>query len=327
MVNFFQHAMNPTWYHGHGKKPPYFEGWYYKLVSADEKHRFAIIPGVFINEDSKKTHSFIQVLNGNTGESYYHKFGSFEAEKNDFKVRVDRSHFSEERISLDIDDADGVVQGELTFTNLTPIPTNLLNPGIMGWYSWVPNMECNHGVISMGHEINGTLTINGEEIDFTGGHGYMEKDWGESFPNSYIWMQSNHFETENVSLSASIATIPFMGRKFAGFIVALMVGDKLYRFATYNNSKVDVLTVNDNTVTWSMHNGDYALDIVATRTEGGLLKGPERHEMGKRVEETMQATVSVTLSTLDGFRKTPLFSDEGRNMGLEVVGDLGMLLK
>ncbi|MEZ4893124.1 MAG: tocopherol cyclase family protein [Saprospiraceae bacterium] len=39
------------------------------------------------------------------------------------------------------------------------------------------------------------LTINGEELDFTGGKGYMEKDWGRSFPSAYFWMQTNHFRS------------------------------------------------------------------------------------------------------------------------------------
>jgi len=29
--------LNPGVYHGVNKKPPFFEGWYYKLVSADER--------------------------------------------------------------------------------------------------------------------------------------------------------------------------------------------------------------------------------------------------------------------------------------------------
>jgi hypothetical protein len=48
-------------YHGHGKQPPFFEGWYYKLVSADETHRIAVIPGVQLGEDG---HAFVQVLDG-----------------------------------------------------------------------------------------------------------------------------------------------------------------------------------------------------------------------------------------------------------------------
>ena len=37
--------LNPSTYHGTRQKPPFFEGWYFKMVSADEKHKIAIIPG------------------------------------------------------------------------------------------------------------------------------------------------------------------------------------------------------------------------------------------------------------------------------------------
>jgi hypothetical protein len=63
----------------------------------------------------------------------------------------------------------------------------------MGWYSYVPFMECYHGLISIDHKLQGSLQINGQEIDFTEGKGYAEKDWGTSFPEGYVWMQSNHF--------------------------------------------------------------------------------------------------------------------------------------
>jgi hypothetical protein len=41
-------TLNPGVYHGLNKKPPFFEGWYYKLVSADERDKVAIIPGVIL---------------------------------------------------------------------------------------------------------------------------------------------------------------------------------------------------------------------------------------------------------------------------------------
>ena len=36
--------MHPEWYHGHDRKPPLFEGWYFKLVDPSGEHRYAIIP-------------------------------------------------------------------------------------------------------------------------------------------------------------------------------------------------------------------------------------------------------------------------------------------
>ena len=46
-----------------------------------------------------------------------------------------------------------------------------------------------------------------------------------------------------------------------------------------------------------------------------------------RVDETMKATVHMRLSILDGFRKTLIYEGEGKHTGLEVVGDLSMLLR
>ena len=42
MPSFIQRVMHPEWYHGHGKRPPFFEGWYFtpdressKIVSTE----------------------------------------------------------------------------------------------------------------------------------------------------------------------------------------------------------------------------------------------------------------------------------------------------
>jgi tocopherol cyclase len=327
MTNYVTRVLHPDWYHGHGKKPPFFEGWYFKVINQAEDERFAFIPGVFINKDPKKTHAFVQVLDGMAGRAWYHTLGSFEAAKDAFDVHVGGSHFRADSIALDIDDEVGRIRGELQFEQLTPYPVTLTSPGIMGWYGWLPFMECNHGVVSLNHTIRGTLDIYGKTIDFTGGKGYTEKDWGQSFPTGYVWMQTNHFENSSVSFTGSIATIPNLGFTFPGFIVVLLVDGQLYRFTTYNNSRVDKLIVSDTSVEWVLYNAQHELRIRAQRAEGGLLKGPEKTDMHKRVDETMRASVELELNALMHTRKQTIFAGQGRNMGLEVVGDLGMLLK
>jgi hypothetical protein len=61
----------------------------------------------------------------------------------------------------------------------------------------------------------------------------------------------------------------------------------------------------------------------ALRAEGGLLYGPTRQEMHKRVDETMNARLSVTLRQRNG---SLLFQETGRHAGMEVQGDLARLL-
>lgn len=46
----------------------------------------------------------------------------------------------------------------------------------MGPFSFVPFMEYYHGILSMDHNIEGSLEHNGKIISFDQGKGYMEKD-------------------------------------------------------------------------------------------------------------------------------------------------------
>ena len=326
MINYVQRVMNPAWYHGRGAKPPFFEGWYYKLVNQDESQRWAIIPGVFVNEESTKSHAFVQVLNGNTGASYYHRFGTFKAEENAFDITIGRTnHFTLEQFSLDFADEHGAISGELRFEGLQPWPISILSPGVMGWYAWLPTMQTYHGVLSFDHHIDGQLNLYGETVDFTGGRGYIEKDWGQSFPEGYIWMQSNHFETAGTSLTASIARVPNTSDT-RGFIVGLWHDGDLYSFTTYNNTEIEKLIIDEHTVEWIMYRNDAELHITAQRASGGLLKGPEVDGMNMRVAETMQATIDYQLYEIFGPRKTLIAQGTGRNAGLEVVGDIELLL-
>jgi tocopherol cyclase len=41
--------------------------------------------------------------------------------------------------------------------------------------------------------------VGGRRVDFSGGSGYIEKDWGRSFPRAWIWAQSNTFTQPGTS--------------------------------------------------------------------------------------------------------------------------------
>jgi len=83
-------------------------------------------------------------------------------------------------------------------------------------------MECYHGILSMDHAIEEFVEAEGIRTDLRGGRGYIEKDWGASMPSSWIWMQTNHFDRVGVSLSGSIAKIPWLGNYFTGYIFGFL---------------------------------------------------------------------------------------------------------
>lgn len=334
---FQRNTWRPDAYHGYKKKANYFEGWYFKLVSADERTRLAIIPGVFLGPKAEDHHCFVQTLDGVTGRTTYHRYPieQFWAHKHEFNIHVGPNRFSADEIALQIDDAERRIAGTLRFIDLTPWPITLAAPGIMGWYALVPFMECYHGVVSLDHAIEGLLAVDGAAVDFHGGRGYTEKDWGAAFPRAWIWMQSNHFERPGISLTASVARIPWLRSAFRGFIVGFWYDDLLYRFATYTGALVERLEVTDEAVHWAMTGapleGDktaHRLEITARRHGPGsdLLHAPVRTGMERRVLESLTATLEVRLVRLDLQGEQVVFEGTGRNAGLEVGGEVAELL-
>lgn len=315
MKNKISALFHPEQYHGWNKTRKFFEGWYYKIIDQSENHAFAFIPGIAMDENGVQQ-SFIQILDGKNLTAEYHKFeaNQFIPKEGKFEVTVADSFFSKSKIQLNLPS----VKGELQFKNQVPWPSSWYSPGIMGPFSFVPFMQCYHGILSMDHSIHGSLNINGKDIDFTNGRGYMEKDWGRSFPSGYIWMQSNHFSEAGISLKASVAKIPWMGTSFVGFIAGVWLKDHLIEFTTYNFTRLRKSFANEKQVDLVMENGKHRLEIKAHREAATQLASPISGFMDGRIEESMTARIEVILTN----KKTGkiLLEDTGRNAGLEVAG-------
>ncbi len=194
----------------------------------------------------------------------------------------------------------------------------------MGWFAYVPFMECYHGVLSFDHAVSGSLIIGGQTADFTGGRGYMEKDWGKSFPRGWVWMQTNHFAEVGTCLTASVARIPWLGQAFPGFLAGLWHGGRLYRFATYTGARLEQFAITDARVAFSMQDGRHRLEVEAKRSKGGLLHAPFRTAMIQRLMESLTAEVSVRLVERRTGRE--IFSGTGANAGLEIGGEIHSIL-
>ncbi len=317
LQNKIRAIFNPEHFQGWAQKRRYFEGWYFKVINKPETKAFAFIPGIAMDESGKKQ-AFIQVLDGKMQTAHYHKFPPelFVPSPDKFEVAIDGNRFSRNSIQLNLRD----LKGSLQFSETVPWPSHWYSPGIMGPYTFVPFMECYHGIVSMDHKISGHLEVNGEMLNFDNGRGYTEKDWGHSFPSAYIWMQTNHFSKPGFSIKASVAKIPFLGRWFVGFIVGIWLGDRLVQFTTYNRSKLRKSVVDADKVELLLENQTYRLEIIARRGLSTSLASPILGLMDGRIEESMNACIEVNLTERKSGKT--IFCDVGRNAGLEVAGKI-----
>jgi tocopherol cyclase len=329
MINSFLRTLyNPVLYHGHGKRKNFFEGWFYKVVDRYGEHVYSFIPGIFFGKKRSDSHAFIQVMDGKSGETFYHRYGDqeFTSARDVYDLQIATNRFQQDKIILDIVREEQSVRGTLQFSNISPWPVTLRSPGIMGWYSYVPFMECNHGIVSLDHSVEGSLTIGTTKIDFSGGKGYIEKDWGKSFPEAWIWIQSNHFNKPRTSLVASVAKIPWFFSSFRGFIIGLLHNGRLYRFATYTGAKIEKLLLEEDYITLAVRDKRFQLDIRTKRGKTGMLYAPYLSGMIQRTAESLDALTEVRLTDINSGDSTILFEGIGKHSGLDINGNIKEIL-
>lgn len=306
----------PEVFQGNLDKKNYFEGWYYKHVSADLKKVLIFIPGISLNESD--SHAFIQIIDGITGESEYvtYPVSLFSWNRDDLFLKIGNSTFTDRYISLDIDRGKFRITGRIDYIGVTKYPRKLLSPGIMGWYSFVPSMECKHGIVSADHNLSGALILNYHPADFSGGKGYIEKDWGTSFPESWIWIQANNFENRDSSLSFSVAKIPWRGKFFIGFIAFLYHKKKFHIFSTYNGSKIIEIKNSDDEVLIALRNKKHTLRLSATKSHSGILKAPYSGNMTRGIRESNDSNVSIAFYDA---RYSVIYTDTSPRAGIEII--------
>lgn len=292
------------------KNQNYFEGWYFK--NTNNENGISFIPGINIQNENKKT--FIQVITNDSSYYVNYDIKDFEYSLNPFFIKIGNNFFSKDGIHINIKEQNLNIYGEVKYSKGENINTNILAPNIMGPFSYIPFMECNHAILCMKNYASGSIKINSHDINFNNDIGYIEKDWGCSFPKSYIWCQGNNFKSSNASFMLSIANIPFKIFEFRGLICVIKIDDKEYKFTTYNNSKILKYDVNKS-INIILKKGDYEINVKSNKDEGLKLSAPVKGRMQKDIYESISSKITVTLK----YKNNIIFSDTSSNCGLEVV--------
>jgi hypothetical protein len=189
--------------------------------------------------------------------------------------------------------------------------------------------------------------------------GYLEKDWGHSFPSIWIWGQANQWinlpSTSSASLFFSLALIPwYFNLEFAGFLVVFEYNHQFYRFNTYLQSIVNDLSVDKDTNQLSFNVYDllfeYKLHISTHLNQheninGAPLYGPRHGRMEKFVKEILTKNIyfdvqlfkliqnTTIISNKDahdpfvqhGYSEEIIFQGRAQNVALEIEGNVKWL--
>ncbi|MFT7120029.1 MAG: hypothetical protein ACJAZ9_000198 [Neolewinella sp.] len=298
MENFLKRrraTSHPTRFQGWGRSKNYFEGWYFKVVIPEQNLAFAFIPGISYATDGT-SHSFLQVLDGVKATSAYHRYDTedFQPAEEEFSLKLGPHFFATNQLRVDLPG----LKLDLELYNIHPWQKRPMAAGIMGYYGYIPKMQCYHGLVSYYHDLAGKVTIDGVEYDAAGGVGYTEKDWGSGFPSAWVWCQSNHLSgTERpASLMASVANIPWLGSSFTGFLATFLFEGELHLFTTWARSQVQAEFSEAGEVKLTFSAPGKRLTVKGKPAPGGDLVSPVTGQaMTGRINESLQAELDVEL--------------------------------
>jgi hypothetical protein len=340
---------SPASFQGRRKKLDYFEGWYFKHSGGIDEGVWSFIPGIALGREKDSGYAFVQVIEGKTGRSWWFQYPveEFHASETGLDIRVGKNRFTDKGIEFDLSDGTSRISGAFAYGGFSIPRFPFWSPGVMGPFTFMPGMECNHGLVSLDHRVDGRLEVDGHPVSIDDGRGYIEKDWGNSMPESWIWAQSNDFPQRGDSLMLSVAKIPWFGSSFRGFLCLFSHNGVNHIFTTYNGSKIVDLSVTDEKVLCRISRGKKAirgamvcgikvdgwesdgesLEISVTKSQGAKVGGVKAHEgilrapvaglLSRRIAEAVDARLAVRY-----FRPgDAIYETASPLAGLEIAGD------
>ncbi|NRA46256.1 MAG: hypothetical protein HRU09_14985 [Oligoflexales bacterium] len=164
-----------------------FEGWYARVT--DEKCSFAIIAGE--NVKGQKAYPMVSyIFNDQSGKTerktWYPDRYSVDRGNNDFIWRSNGCSFSKDHIKLNTDD----LNLDVSFVNRRPL---YLLPGPEFPFEKALSSHWNvFGVADASYQLKTADT----EIKSRTAKGHIETNWGQEFPESWVWSQAIDLEND-----------------------------------------------------------------------------------------------------------------------------------
>lgn len=279
----------PTTLRGNFERNKYFEGWFQKIYSKKYNASFVIIYG-YATRNTEDTLGFIQILIPNKAPQiiYFNK-NEISCDSEQHIVRMGENLLTTETIQINAND----INIRLKLMN-NQVKQTFKNS--MGYSYFLPNLPCYHSVLNTGHQVTGEIQQKEAGYVLNNDMGYLEKNWGTSFPESYIWLHAVDPHDSKVSMLFSLAEIKWIGKKFIKHVGHFHYDNKqidlrsLMSFATSNpSSSKDKYQIR-------MISKTIQLDILIVFGNKVLLKGPQEGVLSSDIIHYIDADIQIQFS-------------------------------
>ncbi|MGM0478329.1 MAG: tocopherol cyclase family protein [Bacteroidota bacterium] len=272
-----------------------FEGYYFK-ISDREGQVVIFIVGICRRND--EAFAFLQVAHHRSSKPQLYKYplSSLLASKTDVSFQLGNNHFSAEGIYIREKDCSV----RLTFDTVSAWKRTSLHPSIMGPLAYVPGVECKHDIIASHLHATGECRIAHQKIHFHRGDGYIDKNWGTSFPSSYYWGHAHAFSASNLSIQFAKGK-PKWGviqpEVHVGFI---RLENSITTFSSHNGGKLELFNEKENQTKIILKNRKWKVELVISNAASTSLYAPHKGQLSQSISESIGGYSEVTIYRKDG---------------------------
>lgn len=267
----------------------FFEGWYLKFI-LDQHNTISLIPS--IHRQGQFVQGSLQTIfskdNVSKTVSTTYSPSNYEITL-PFQFQLGENLISSNQVIIN----EPHLNFQAEIKKVIPYPHNIMGP--FQYFHRI--MPCNHGLlVSRGEAkvlVSSDLISGSYDAQL-----YVEKDWGDTFPERYIWIHAD-FPDEEVAFFFSVATVVVGKLKFPGFIATILLGGKHYTFATWNLAQLRV-SGSPNDIRISLANNDMKVTLRTTPHNTVSLHSPIDGIMNSSIREALSSPLQMVIQLKSG---------------------------
>ena len=278
----------PSSLRGNFERNNYFEGWFQKVYSKQHNASFILIYG-YATRNSNDQFGFLQVLIPNqTPEIVYFSKNEVSCDIEHHIFRLGNNILTTELIQINMQD----LRIDLTLMNK---PSRTFKNS-MGYTYYIPNLPCYHSVLNTIQKVKGEIQHKGVNYTLENEVGYLEKNWGTSFPEKYFWIHAVDPNNPGVSLLFSRAEILWLGRTFIKHVGYLCFDGQQIDLRELKNFTLSNWNSSPENRIIQIRSMSAQLDISLESGCEVMFKGPKNGELSRVIRHQTDARIEVSLT-------------------------------
>lgn len=190
-----------------------------------------------------------------------------------------------------------------------------------GWLSYLPIFEPGWQILMAHGLATGWIEWEGKRYEFTNAPAYSEKNWGQSFPQKWFWLNCNSFENEpDLALTAGGGRRGVLWWMESVAMIGIHYQGKFYEFVPWN-SKVHWHIQSWGNWWMQARNDQFEVELTGTTDQLGTpLRAPTENGLVFACRDTMHGQLSLELRKFTAKKSQIILKAHSFLCGLEVGG-------